>query len=196
MALGALYVANGTVNGWRAAYDISVQITSPAEPRRVPVLAWPLAVAGWLLVPALAGAVAGYVVNSVIETHRSATREPLATRVRVTDNAEGRRTCKLIPLLGELCRPDNRFTFNPHAGRQFIEVHGRDWRLAQSHLEVIVQDVLTSNAVNPGAYADEVIFEAVTTVSSLLLNTPLGERCPLCSPTGGTSRTVAEGAGA
>ncbi len=68
--LGLLYTANGFAVGWRRAYDVSIGILSPAD-TAVPALAWPLSVAGWLLVPGIAGAVAGYVVSDAIKVRRS-----------------------------------------------------------------------------------------------------------------------------
>jgi hypothetical protein len=50
-------------------YDIAVGITSPGDVP-FPVLAWVLSVIGWLLVPGIAGAVAGYVVTTQIDGRR------------------------------------------------------------------------------------------------------------------------------
>jgi Family of unknown function (DUF6313) len=69
LGFGAIYVANGLVIGWRNAYDVSVAIISPAATSS-PVLAWFLSIAGWLLAPGLAGAVAGYVVSTSISARR------------------------------------------------------------------------------------------------------------------------------
>lgn len=68
-----LFVANGIAIGWRHAYDVSIGIASPAD-FRLPVLAWFLSVAGWLLVPAVVGGIAGYVVSDAITSRR--TRSP------------------------------------------------------------------------------------------------------------------------
>jgi hypothetical protein len=67
-----VYVANGLVIGWRDAYDVTLAIISPAQTSS-PLLAWVLSVAGWLVAPGLAGAVAGYVISAEIEARR---REP------------------------------------------------------------------------------------------------------------------------
>jgi hypothetical protein len=64
-----LYVASGAFIGWREAYDVAVHIMSPAE-TDAPVLAYALSIAGWLVVPGVAGAVAGYTVSSLIESRR------------------------------------------------------------------------------------------------------------------------------
>jgi hypothetical protein len=69
VALAALFAANGLVVGWRTAYDVMLAITSPAATSS-PVLAWFLSVAGWLIGPAVAGAVAGSMVNAAIARRR------------------------------------------------------------------------------------------------------------------------------
>jgi hypothetical protein len=74
VSFGALYAANGFTNGWRASYDLTLAIRSPGEPVAVPVLAWLLSLAGWLIAPGVAGAVAGYVISSAIDARR---RRPL-----------------------------------------------------------------------------------------------------------------------
>ncbi|MDX6740183.1 DUF6313 family protein [Actinocorallia sp. A-T 12471] len=65
-----LFVGNGFAIGWRHAYDVSVGITSPAA-TSAPVVAWFLSVAGWLLAPGIAGAVAGYALSHAITSRRS-----------------------------------------------------------------------------------------------------------------------------
>lgn len=65
----ALFVVNGSVNGWDVAYDTMIGIDSPSATRS-PLLAWPLSVVGWILVPSLVGAVAGYVVAQSIASRR------------------------------------------------------------------------------------------------------------------------------
>jgi hypothetical protein len=70
VALTVLYIVTGLVVGWRDAYDVSLGIESPAE-TSAPVLAWFLSVAGWLVMPGVAGAVAGYVVSDSIGSRRS-----------------------------------------------------------------------------------------------------------------------------
>ena len=69
----ALYVVNGLVIGWREAYDVTLAITSPGDTRN-PALAWWLSLMGFLIAPGVAGAVAGYVISTGIESRR---REPL-----------------------------------------------------------------------------------------------------------------------
>ncbi|MFU8875517.1 DUF6313 family protein [Micromonospora sp. SL4-19] len=69
VAYGLLFVLNGLIIGWRSAYDVNIGITSPAATAS-PALAWPLSIAGWLVAPGIAGAVAGYVVSSSIRSRR------------------------------------------------------------------------------------------------------------------------------
>jgi hypothetical protein len=65
-----IYLVNGLVNGWATAYDLLVNVDSPFE-APVPVLAWFLSFSGWLLVPGLAGAVAGYIISDFADGRRS-----------------------------------------------------------------------------------------------------------------------------
>lgn len=73
----SLYVASGLVIGWRQAYDVNIGIQSPAD-TSAPVLAWFLSVAGWLVAPGVAGAVAGYVVSASIASRR---KRPVDRRI-------------------------------------------------------------------------------------------------------------------
>jgi hypothetical protein len=65
-----LFVVNGCTNGWTAAYNVMVTIDSPADSDHI-LLAWLLSIAGWMIGPAVAGAVAGYVITSWIDRRRS-----------------------------------------------------------------------------------------------------------------------------
>ena len=93
--LVVLYVVTGFVVGWRDAYAVSLGIESPAD-TSAPVLAWFLSVAGWLVMPGVAGAVAGYVVSDSIGSRRSRsldasfpqiTKDELRDTLRVLDDA-------------------------------------------------------------------------------------------------------------
>jgi hypothetical protein len=70
VAYAGLYVANGFVIGWRAAYDVNLGVSTPAT-TAAPALAWCLSLAGWLVAPGIAGAVAGYVVSTSIAERRT-----------------------------------------------------------------------------------------------------------------------------
>jgi hypothetical protein len=80
-----LYCVNGVVIGWSTAYDITLGITSPAGTDQ-PVLAWVLSLAGWLLVPGIAGAVAGYIVTTQIEGTRQTPFSDLLPDDDITSN--------------------------------------------------------------------------------------------------------------
>ncbi|MFD9692887.1 DUF6313 family protein [Kitasatospora sp. NPDC059088] len=69
-ACSALYVLNGFLSGWTAAYEVMVGITSPAQvdPQWC---AWPLSIAGWAAIPAFVGGAVGYVVTEQIQAHQS-----------------------------------------------------------------------------------------------------------------------------
>lgn len=64
-----LYAANGLVIGWRVSYDVLLAITSPAA-TSCPILAWALSILGWLIGPAVAGAVAGHIITASINARR------------------------------------------------------------------------------------------------------------------------------
>src|SRR6476659_1565179 len=69
VAFVALFIANGLVIGWRNAYDVMLAIISPAATTS-PALAWLLSLAGWLVGPAVAGAVVGYMITAEIQGRR------------------------------------------------------------------------------------------------------------------------------
>jgi hypothetical protein len=73
-AFVALFLLNAVVNGWSTAYDVALTIVSPWDRGRVrtTALAAPLSVAGWLLVPSVVGALAGYLVSQVGAAHAGA----------------------------------------------------------------------------------------------------------------------------
>ncbi|WP_328472974.1 DUF6313 family protein [Actinoplanes sp. NBC_00393] len=64
-----LFLLNGVLIGWRKSYDVSIAITSPADTAH-PVAAWLLSMAGWLVAPGIAGAIAGYVLSASINSRR------------------------------------------------------------------------------------------------------------------------------
>jgi hypothetical protein len=70
VVFAALYIVNGFVIGWEEAYNVCLAIDPPSE-TSAPVLAWALSIAGWLVMPGVAGAVAGYVVSDSIGSRRS-----------------------------------------------------------------------------------------------------------------------------
>jgi hypothetical protein len=70
LSLAILFALNGAVIGWTTSYEVMIGITSPSK-TTLPVLAWFLSVAGWLVAPGVAGAVAGYIVSSSIDSRRS-----------------------------------------------------------------------------------------------------------------------------
>lgn len=66
---GMLFALNGFLIGWRKAYEVSIAIASPAGTPH-PACAWLLSLAGWLVAPGIAGAVAGYVISTSIAARR------------------------------------------------------------------------------------------------------------------------------
>ncbi|MED7923952.1 DUF6313 family protein [Nonomuraea sp. LP-02] len=88
LAFGALFVANGLLIGWREAYEVTLAITSPAD-TAIPVLAWFLSVAGWLLAPAAVGAIAGFMVSNAITSRRTRSIEELLGQGERSRDREG-----------------------------------------------------------------------------------------------------------
>jgi Family of unknown function (DUF6313) len=70
LVFACLFAANGLIIGWRAAYDVMLGTTSPADADSA-VLAWLLSIMGWLIGPAVAGAVVGYIVTAAIGERRT-----------------------------------------------------------------------------------------------------------------------------
>ena len=66
----ALYVLNGFLIGWAATYEVLTGITSPTavHPQWC---AWPLSISGWAAVPAIVGAVVGYVIPEQIQARHT-----------------------------------------------------------------------------------------------------------------------------
>ncbi|WP_406452248.1 DUF6313 family protein [Streptomyces sp. NBC_00876] len=75
---GLLYVVGGMVLGWRAAYEVLVGLQSPGD-TDLPAYAYVL---GWLLVPALIGGAAGYLVTRQIDRRRTVDAEELLAQMR------------------------------------------------------------------------------------------------------------------
>lgn len=67
--LSILFIISGFRFGWWPAYDLLLGIRSPGDLDE-PLLAVPLSLVGWLLVPAVVGACAGYMVERQIYEHR------------------------------------------------------------------------------------------------------------------------------
>ena len=143
-AYALLFAANGIWNGWRIAYDVNLAITSPADGKvRLAWLAWPLSVAGWLLMPVLAGAVVGYVVNTSLDRRRVKGEEP-----REDLPGRGRARFEWMPYLR-----DRGYTAHYDIPEGFINyflgLHDGDWNVTEEHFSREVQDNLNRDVVRP-----------------------------------------------
>lgn len=67
-AVTVVVVLSGFIDGWWDTYELLIGDKSPRG--GVPVLSFVVSVGGWVLVPALIGAVGGYAVESAINRHR------------------------------------------------------------------------------------------------------------------------------
>ena len=164
----ALFCLTGLVIGWRDAFDVSLQITSPAD-TDVPILAGVLAVVGWLLAPGLAGAVAGYLVSNAISTRRSRPAEP-----GDIDNHDDRR----LPHLAEF-NFANGYGVDRNFLAVFVELHDGRWAVASDHWERSVEYLLDTDAVDPQATPGEAMHQAVVhAVDSVFRRAK--PQCPWC----------------
>jgi hypothetical protein len=81
VALFMIYVLDGLLIGWAAAYEILVGITSPAH-APYPLVSWVTSLAGWLIIPAIIGGAAGYLVDRQIDARRSRDKADLEAELR------------------------------------------------------------------------------------------------------------------
>ena len=81
LALCALFIVDGTVDGWVGAYNLLVGIDSPGD-AKTKWCAWLLSVAGWAAVPAFIGGFVGYLVTQQIDSHRQQDVEVILSELR------------------------------------------------------------------------------------------------------------------
>jgi hypothetical protein len=81
VALFMIYVVDSFLIGWADAYEILVGITSPANVP-YPLASWVTSLAGWLIIPAIIGGAAGYLVDRQIDARRSRDKEDLVAELR------------------------------------------------------------------------------------------------------------------
>ena len=86
---------------------------------------------------------------------------------------------ELIPHLKEL-RESASFSVPGGFVQRYVQLHGNDWRAAQSHWELVVERVLDTDAVDPGANGSRAIRQAVAASCVLLEPMAARDRCPLC----------------
>lgn len=178
-SFAGLFVLNAAVFGGRVAYDVSVQITSPWETANA-WLALPLSISGWLVVTGFAGAVAGYVVTEVTDNRN----------IRNLRGRQATRRIGPIPLLDRLQYGKHGFEVPHYFGIRFVLRHQGNWRTAQDHWELVVEQFLNAEA-NRGKGPKQVMWEAVLEASYVLDG--MSGRCPECAkpPRGGESGTDA-----
>jgi len=169
-----LFVANGIWNGWRIAYDVNVAITSPASGDvDLPWLAWPLSLGGWLVVPVLAGAVAGYAVNASLERRRAKGEARASSLGRARYKDRGSR----LPARFEKIPPlrDRAYTKYFEISNEFVDyflaLHDGDWKVTEQHFELEVADILNSDVVRPSDPQSVAMHIAVKTSATLLWRT-------------------------
>jgi len=174
-----LFAANGVWNGWVNAYDLNLAITSPWDREvdiAVPWLATLLSIAGWSVVPVVAGAVVGYVVNSSLARRRAqdGRHEDRSARKapQVGGDHDGRRDPPflVIPSLRDRSvttyfEIDNEFV------DYFVGLHDGDWAVAEDHFAREVKHLLVhSDVVQPHDRQGDAMRLAVTGAVSVLLS--------------------------
>ncbi|MGW6890385.1 DUF6313 family protein [Streptomyces chartreusis] len=135
----ALYVVGGAVLGWRAASEVLVGLTAPGQTRNV-VYAYVLCLAGWLVVPAVIGGAAGYLLSQQIDARRRLTEAELLDDMShpaapVPAFSGGLRIRSLVDLHAE-----------GGDARQFVEEyvngpHSGDHELAKGHWTATVKHI-------------------------------------------------------
>lgn len=160
--LGALFVLNGFIIGWRNAYDVTVQITSPWDDKVIgqPWVALPLALTGWLVWPSMTGAVVGFVLTA-----------PAKGRRRAGSGSS------LIPRLD-----GNTEEVPEHFARYFEELHRGHRKRAESHWEQTVERFLATDVVSQHAHSQRKMEQAVAATIAFLFAMP-DRRCPICPRT-------------
>jgi uncharacterized protein DUF6313 len=179
----ALFTINGFLIGWQTAYDVTLAIDSPGDvtSAHTTFWAWPLSVAGWLAMPGVAGAVAGYVVNSSITRRRSSS---ITDKYAIGDNPRFRRkslALDLIPLLKELISRENDFGLSYEFVPRFVCLaHKKNYRLAQNHWERYVSDMLDTDLLKGHETGIGAMHHAVKGAVASLMAGPLRDTCPIC----------------
>jgi len=133
-----LYVLGAALLGWRAACEVLVGLSAPGETRH-PTYAYVLCLAGWLLVPALIGAVAGYLVTGQIDARRRLGAAEVLERMRTPPGPDADPPLR-VRSLAELERDGNEDT------RRFVETfvngpHSGDQDRAKDHWTRTVQHI-------------------------------------------------------
>jgi hypothetical protein len=173
-----LFAANGIWNGWVNAYDINLAITSPWDSGvgiSLPWLAFPLSIAGWSIVPILAGAVVGYSVNSSLSRRRAREGRPAERSTRRSPQVGGDHDVRRDPPF--LVIPSLRdrsvttyFDINNEFVDYFVGLHDGDWGVAEDHFAREVKYLLVnSDAVQPHDRQGDAMRLAVSAAVAVLL---------------------------
>lgn len=87
---------------------------------------------------------------------------------------------ELIPRLRRLAESNDGFDVSEKFVYQFVAVHADDWRIAQSHWELVVARVLDTDAVPREATGRQAMCQAVAASYRLLEQFMSKGVCPLC----------------
>ncbi|MGW4676267.1 DUF6313 family protein [Streptomyces sp. NPDC004324] len=133
-----LYAMGAGLLGWQAAYEVLVGLSSPSETRH-PTYAYVLCLAGWLLVPAFIGAIAGYLVTEQIDARRRLGEAEVLERMHTLQGSADSPALR-VRSLAELEQEGDE------SMRRFVEIfvngiHGRDQERAKDHWTLTVQHI-------------------------------------------------------
>ncbi|MER7179240.1 DUF6313 family protein [Streptomyces hyaluromycini] len=163
-------------------YGLSAHWTSPSytyqvftlihEPQHV--VQWLSSIAGWLLVPAIIGGVAGHVISARIESVKNLRQQELFGRRTINDRL---RPPGLIDHLGSYfhgTEPEQLF-----ADAWVRMAHRNDWLRAQDHWEIVIRDTMCTK---PYSHLDrrECLRQTQGTMRLVLLFDALGGTCLVC----------------
>jgi hypothetical protein len=169
--IGSIFIVNVVLNGWQQAFRQIVNVASPGDEGVNNFLAaMALSLAGYLVLPTVAGAVAGYVILAASGQNRDRTM-----------NARTRRATKYIPLLEDLTWKDHGQQIPTKFARWFVRCHDNRWPIAQSHWEQMVVQFLNSDAVERNLTPKGAMRRAVTVAAAFMVELPSGARCPFCT---------------
>ncbi|MEV6342987.1 DUF6313 family protein [Actinoplanes sp. NPDC051851] len=178
----ALFTANGILNGWLNAYKINLAINAPWDEKdhlNHPWLAVPLSIAGWLVIPVMAGAVVGYLVNFTLQRRRAPQgvylRKPRsikrATKAGGNRNAHRDPRLLVIPSLRDRSETDY-FGIGNGFVEYFVALHDDDWSMAEDHFAREVSYVLKeTDAVKPDDRQSDAVRLAVSSAVEVLMIT-------------------------
>lgn len=168
-ALAVLYWLSARTGSASGTYRIFTLDKAPKH-----ALEWLSSVAGWLLVPAIIGGVAGHIISSRIESAKNLRQQELYAQQKLMHRL---RPPGVIDYLGNY--------FHGTAPEQlFVDLwvrvaHRNDWIRAQEHWEIVIRDAMCTKQF---AHLDrhECLRQAQGTMRLTLLFSSFAGSCLVC----------------